>query len=69
MESIGKQIRKYRERAGMTQSELATAIGSADKSRISKYENGSQTPSINKTLPAICAALGVTCEVMLYPKK
>lgn len=55
--NIGKRIRKFRLAAGMTQAELAKAIGSTP-SAVGMYENGRREPTFD-TLETIAAHLGV----------
>lgn len=66
---IGKAIKLYREKAGVSQSQLADMIGLNSKDIICKYENGRRTPTIDKTLPKICDALGIDFDVVFKPKR
>jgi transcriptional regulator with XRE-family HTH domain len=50
-------LRQVRLDAGLTQAELATAIGQS-QSYVSKYENGDQRLDLIE-IEAICAAVGV----------
>lgn len=43
---MGAKIRQYRERAGLTQKELAAAVG-VDPSAVSYWENGQTAPTMN----------------------
>lgn len=62
-QALGKVIRKYRKAAGMTQDQLAEAIGSESendrRSYISKLESGKRNPSTS-VLAAIASALHIT---------
>lgn len=53
---ISEQIKKAREKAGLTQSELAEKIGLSGHNIISYFENGDRTPSLD-TLYRIADAL------------
>lgn len=53
----GKDIKLVRQRKGMTQSQLAAAVGTTSQN-ISQYERGVRNPKI-ETLQRIAAALGV----------
>jgi transcriptional regulator with XRE-family HTH domain len=50
-----------REAAGLTQRQLAEALGLGSRVRISQYENGAKTPSVDLAL-RIAAALGTSVE-------
>ena len=56
-EEIAKNIRFYRKKAGMTQKELADAVG-AKKSSLSNWELAQNSPDID-TLVKICEVLNV----------
>ena len=58
----GQIIRDVRKGERVTQSELASRIGSS-KSYISKIENGSMTPSVS-TFYRIIGALGMRVEIV-----
>ena len=58
----GQIIRDVRKGERITQSELASRIGST-KSYISKIENGSMTPSVS-TFYRIIGALGMRVEIV-----
>ena len=60
--SIGKNIKKYRTQKGMTQRELAEAIGVSVQA-ISKWECGA-TPDISQILP-LAAALDISPNMLL----
>ena len=60
--SVGKNIKKYRKQKGMTQKELADAIGVSVQA-ISKWECGA-TPDITQILP-LAAALGASANELL----
>jgi len=55
---IGKRIKAARQKAGMSQEELAQAIGST-KSAVSRYEAGKRQPSYDQ-LQRISDALGIS---------
>lgn len=61
--SIGKCIRKNRDRLGMTQETLAEKIN-VSIPHISRMENGSAKPSL-QTLVDICNALNVTIDDLM----
>lgn len=65
---IGMAIKKYREKANMSQTQLAEAIGLNSKDIISKYERGDRVPTIEKTLPKICEALNIDFDIIFKPK-
>ena len=56
-------LKSYRERASLTQQELANVVG-VDRSAISKWEAGEFLPRTDK-LPAIAKALGCTIDELL----
>lgn len=60
---IGKQIKAVRQNRGLSQEELARAIG-ATKSAVSRYEAGKREPSLDQ-LQAIASALGVSVNYLL----
>jgi transcriptional regulator with XRE-family HTH domain len=57
---VGARIRRARLRKGLTQTELARRIDTAD-AQISRWENGRAFPSLG-TLEAIADALDVSIE-------
>lgn len=59
----GLGIRYYRLQAGLSQAELADAIGT-QQAEISRIESGAQDVSA-KRLKRIAAALGIECSVLL----
>lgn len=59
-------IRRARESAGLTQHQLAHAIGMAGGERISKWELGTATPRL-EILARLAHALGVDIETLLTP--
>lgn len=63
MVDIGKRIKAARQKAGMSQEELAQAIGST-KSAVSRYEAGKRQPSYDQ-LQRIAAALGVPVQELI----
>jgi len=60
---LGQRILALREQRGMTQEDVASAIGKTD-GYISQIENGSANPTL-KVLEAIAKALNVELVVML----
>lgn len=64
--AIGSNIRMVRNAIGISQTELANRVGS-DKSAISRYENGTQRPSL-ETLMRIADALDVDLVDLLKEK-
>ena len=68
--SIGKRIRFFRKRRGMTQRELGIAVGFPDKTadvRIAQYENGSRFPK-SCMRNAIAEALDVSVPALATPE-
>lgn len=55
---FGARLRHYRERAGMTQKELADKLGYTSHTSIYKIENGDNSIPLSK-LPDFCVALDV----------
>ena len=60
--SIGKNIKRIREAAGMTQEKLGDILGS-NQQLISAYENNRMNPS-SKMLTKISAALNVSIDTL-----
>lgn len=60
---FGRRLRTYRDRRGLTQPELARAIG-VHAVTIAKWEGGSQEPS-GSNLVALCAVLRVSPNVLM----
>lgn len=63
--TMGIKIKDLREKAGMTQTELANKLG-VSKSVISAYENGIRNPSF-KMLPLLAQVFNVT-ELYFFEK-
>ena len=63
--SMGTKIKDLREKAGMTQTELADKLG-LSKSVISAYEKGIRNPSF-KILPLLAKTFNVT-ELYFFEK-
>ena len=61
--NIYENIKNARKKAGLTQSELATAIGVTQK-EISRWETGTRTPQV-ETIASICKALNVSADILL----
>ncbi len=60
---IGNRIRKYRKEIGLTQEQLAEAIG-VTKSRVSNWEQGINRPDAD-ILAELCKALNVSPSILL----
>ena len=61
----GSLIRDARQRAGLTQTELAHAAGTSQPT-LAAYESGAKSPSV-RTLDRIIRATGATLDVTLRP--
>lgn len=61
--NIHENIKKARKTAGVTQKDLAEAIGVYQKD-ISRWENGERTPNVD-ALSSICRALKVSANILL----
>lgn len=61
---FGEKLRKYREKAGISQAELARACGYANKTQISKIENGYLDMKIPQ-LQRAAEKLGISPSVFL----
>jgi len=61
---LGKNIKKYRQLAEMTQEQLAEAAGCSDR-HIGQIETGKNIPSLAKTVK-IANALNVSVDRLLY---
>jgi phage repressor protein C with HTH and peptisase S24 domain len=57
--TLGQRIAHFRNKAGLTQEQLAAACGWESKSRIGNYERDTREPSL-EDLRAIASALGIT---------
>lgn len=64
METIGKNVRKYREKAHLTQSQLAELVG-VENAFISRVERGQKLMKL-KTLLSLAEALHVSADLLLY---
>jgi transcriptional regulator with XRE-family HTH domain len=62
--SIGKKIRELRDSKGLSQVDLASAIG-VSKGAISQWETGLVKNITGKTLLKLAKALGTTPDVLL----
>lgn len=58
--NFGKQVRKYRQAAELSQAELAKAVGAKSGSTVTMWETGERIPSA-RLLPKIAEVLG--CEI------
>ncbi len=61
----GAALRSARERAGLSQSQLARRVGAADGQRISRWERGEARPRSATQLSALADVLGVTPQSLL----
>ena len=61
---IARNLKHYREKAGLTQEGLARAVGELSTGAVSAIEQGKNTPRID-TLKRIADALGVTVDKLL----
>lgn len=62
-ERIGRFIAASRRARGMTQKQLAEALGVSDRT-VSKWECGDGLPEIANILP-LCGLLGITADELL----
>ena len=60
---LGKELRKARTRAGLTQEELAFAAH-VDRTYISMLENDKKSPTVDM-LMRLCQSLGITASQLL----
>lgn len=63
---LGKNVKEERMKAGLSQSALADKAGFASAAKISRFENGSRTPSL-EALASIARALNTTPSALLDP--
>lgn len=63
----GDALRRARERAGLSQNELARRVGLAAGDRISRWERGEARPRSPRTLHNVARALGVGARELLLP--
>lgn len=64
--TLGDRIRKARKSAGMTQAQLAAAIGDASATSVNNWETGASKPrELVDTCRAIAVATGVPFEWVL----
>ena len=61
-EAIGREVKRHREKLGLTISELANASGMS-AGMLSKIENGATSPSLG-SLQALCGALQVSVTAL-----
>ena len=64
-ETVGRNVAKFRSQRGMTQAELAEAVGVSD-AFISRVERGQKMMKVS-TLQAMAHALRVSCDALLSP--
>lgn len=60
----GKLIKERREELGMTQMQLAVAVGASSVTQVSNWERGRVVASVSK-LRKLAEVLGVTMEQLL----
>lgn len=58
-----ENVRMYRERAGLSQKELAEMVG-VGQQMIAKYEEGSKIPNVFNAVQ-LAKALNTTCETLI----
>lgn len=63
----GDALRDARERAGLSQDELARRVGLSSGQRVSRWERGEARPRTPGLLHATAAALGVPATTLLVP--
>ena len=63
----GAALRRARERAGLSQNELARLAGFAGGDRVSKWERGEARPRSPRALHALSQALDVDARDLLLP--
>jgi transcriptional regulator with XRE-family HTH domain len=61
--TLGNELRKAREEAGLTQEKLAFSAG-IDRSYVSLLENDHKSPTVD-VLNRICDSLGIRASVIL----
>lgn len=64
MGQTGKNLRMYREKAGMTQEELAHLVRYSDKAMIAQIEAGVKSPSLEKAQD-LAVQLGITVSQLI----
>lgn len=67
MSSFGTKLKEVRKAKGMTQKDLASAIGAAHNS-VSNWEHDQNEPALD-VLKKICVVLGVSPEELLGQEK
>lgn len=65
MAEIGQRIRELRGRRGLTQGQVAEAIGAADDSVVSKIEHGTRGLAAAE-LASLCEYFGVASDEILF---
>lgn len=65
--TIGGQIKYWRNKRGFTQTELGEILGMS-KQQVANYESGFRLPTIDKTLPKICEALNIEYDIIFKDK-
>ena len=64
MSDFNDNIRKYREKKGLSQEQLATAMGKKSKNTVSGWESGSHDVRISD-LQRLCEVLEVDVDTLL----
>lgn len=67
MDGFNYRLKSARQKAGITQLQLAKATGSA-QTTVSKYEHGEQVPTVD-TLEKLASALGVSLDWLITGKE
>jgi transcriptional regulator with XRE-family HTH domain len=62
---LGGRLRELREAAGLTQQQVADAVGCSWQA-VSRWERDKREPGWSQVI-ALCAALGVSCEAFQTP--
>lgn len=64
MSRVGKNVRMYREQAGLTQDQLADRVRYSDASMIHQIEQGLKSPSLEKA-HALAIQLGISMSELM----
>lgn len=68
VQDVGEGIRKAREAKGMSQGDLAAALGSSGNWAVSRWEQGNVLPRLD-TFARICDVLGVSADSILFDER
>lgn len=63
--TVGLRIREAREKAGLTQQQLANSLGITNRQRANQWESGYRTPSA-KTMERIAEVLGASAGWLMF---